>query len=233
MTSSDIRRIARENLSGNWGISVGAALVAAILGGMIVGGSSGINFQFNENNIRNLPPALWSVLLPFGSVAGLLGLASMIIGGVVELGYAKFLLKQYDRRELLFSDLFSQFHRFGTGFAQKFLRILYAFLWALLFIIPGIVKGLSYAMTPFILEDHPEMTASEAINASKKLMDGHKMDLFILGLTFIGWQILSCLTMGIGFLFLNPYMNAAYAVFYRDISGRRQESRSYVPPVEF
>lgn len=232
MTSSDIRRIARENLSGNWGISVGAALVAAILGGMIVGGGN-INFQINENNLRNLPPVLWSVLLPFASMAGLLSLVSFILGGVVELGYAKFLLKQYDRQGLLFSDLFSQFHRFGTGFAQQFLRILYVTLWMLLFIIPGIVKGFSYAMTPFILEDHPEMTASEAINASKKLMDGHKMDLFILSLTFIGWQILACLTMGIGFLFLNPYMNAAYAAFYRSISGPQQEARAYVPPVEF
>ena len=232
MTSSDIRRIARENLSGNWGISVGVALVAAILGGMIAGGGN-ISFQINENNLRNLPPVLWSVLLPFASVAGLLSLVSFILGGVVELGYAKFLLKQHDRQELRFSDLFSQFHRFGTGFAQQFLRILYVTLWMFLLIIPGIVKGFSYAMTPFILEDHPEMTASEAINASKKLMDGHRMDLFILSLTFIGWQILACLTMGIGFLFLNPYMNAAYAVFYREISGRRQESRSYVPPVEF
>lgn len=233
MTSREIRSIARENLTGNWGISVGTTLVAALLGGMIAGVGSGLNFNFNEDTIRNLPRALWGILLPAASFAGLLGLVSFIIGGTVELGYAKFLLKQHDHRELQFSDLFSQFGRFGTGFAQQFLRILYVTLWTLLFIIPGIVKGFSYAMTPFILEDHPEMTASEAIKASMKLMDGHKMDLFILSLTFIGWQLLACLTMGIGFLFLNPYMNAAYAVFYRSISGQRQESRSYVPPVEF
>lgn len=232
MQSNEIRKIARENLAGNWGISVGAALVAALLGGMIAGGSN-INYQINENTLRNLPWFLWSVLIPLTSLAGLLSLVSFILGGVVELGYAKFLLKQHDHQQLRFSDLFSQFDRFGTGFAQQFLRILYVTLWMLLFIIPGIVKGFSYAMTPFILEDHPEMTASEAINASKKLMEGHKMDLFILSLTFLGWQILACLTMGIGFLFLNPYMNAAYAVFYRDISAQRQESRSYVPPVEF
>ena len=225
--------MARRNLEGTWGISVGVALVAALLGGLIVGTGSNINFNFNEDTVRNLPPIFWTVLLPLVSVAGLLGIVSFILGGTVELGYAKFLLKQYDRKELQFSDLFSQFERFGTGFAQKFLRTLYTCLWALLLVIPGIVKGLSYAMTPFILEEHPEMTASEAIKASMKLMDGHKMDLFILGLTFIGWEILACLTMGIGFLFLNPYMNAAYAAFYRNISGQRQEARAYVPPVEF
>lgn len=233
MTSSELRAIARRNLEGTWGISVGVALVAAILGGLIVGTGSNINFNFNEDTVRNLPPIFWTVLLPLVSLAGLLGIVSFILGGTVELGYAKFLLKQYDRKELQFSDLFSQFERFGTGFAQQFLRVLFTTLWMLLFIIPGIVKGLSYAMTPFILEEHPEMTASEAIKASIRLMDGHKMDLFILGLTFIGWQILACLTMGIGFLFLNPYMNAAYAAFYRSISTGRQEARAYVPPVEF
>ena len=225
--------MARRNLEGTWGISVGVALVAALLGGLIVGTGSNINFNFNEDTVRNLPPIFWTVLLPLVSLAGLLGIVSFILGGTVELGYAKFLLKQYDRKQLQFSDLFSQFERFGTGFAQKFLRTLFTVLWSLLFIIPGIVKGLSYAMTPFILEEHPEITASEAIKASMRLMDGHKMDLFILGLTFIGWQILACLTMGIGFLFLNPYMNAAYAAFYRSISTGRQEARAYVPPVEF
>ena len=233
MTSSELRAIARRNLEGTWGISVGVALVAAILGGSMAGAGSNINFNFNEDTVRNLPPIFWTVLLPLVSVAGLLGIVSFILGGTVELGYAKFLLKQYDRKQLQFSDLFSQFERFGTGFAQKFLRTLFTVLWSLLFIIPGIVKGLSYAMTPFILEEHPEMTASEAIKASMRLMDGHKMDLFILGLTFIGWSLLACLTMGIGFLFLNPYMNAAYAAFYRSISTERQEARAYVPPVEF
>lgn len=233
MTSSELRAIARRNLEGTWGISVGVALVAALLGGAIAGTGSNINFNFNEDTVRSLPPIFWTVLLPLASLAGLLGIVSFILGGTVELGYAKFLLKQHDKKELQFSDLFSQFERFGTGFAQKFLRMLYTCLWALLLVIPGIVKGLSYAMTPFILEEHPEMTASEAIKASMKLMDGHKMDLFILGLTFIGWEILACLTMGIGFLFLNPYMNAAYAAFYRSISGSRQEANAYVPPVEF
>lgn len=233
MTSSELRAIARRNLEGTWGISVGVALVAAILGGSMAGVGSNVNFSINEEVIRNLPPVLWTVLLSLTSIAGLLSLAALILGGVVELGYARFLLKQYDRKELRFSDLFSQFDRFGTGFAQKFFRILFTTLWTLLFIIPGIVKGLSYAMTPFILEEHPEMSASQAIKASMALMDGHKMDLFILGLTFIGWEILACLTMGIGFLFLNPYINAAYAAFYRSISGQRQEERGYIPPVEF
>ena len=117
MTSSELRRIARENLSGNWGISVGVALVAAILGGNMVGVGSNLNYNINENTVRNLPPVFWTVLLPLASCAGILSLTALILGGVVELGYAKFLLKQHDKKELRFSDLFSQFDRFGTGFA--------------------------------------------------------------------------------------------------------------------
>ena len=78
-------------------------------------------------------------------------------------------------------------------------------------------------MTPFILEEHPELTASEAIARSKALMDGHKMDLFLLDLTFLGWAILAALTANIGYLFLNPYLNAAYAVFYREITQGPQQ----------
>ena len=63
MTSSELRKIARENLSGNWGISVGVALVAAILGGSIAGCGSNVNFSINEDTIRNLPPIFWTVLL--------------------------------------------------------------------------------------------------------------------------------------------------------------------------
>ena len=118
--------------------------------------------------------------------------------------------------------LFSQFDRFKQGFLQSFLRNLYIVLWSLLFVIPGIVKSFSYAMTPFIMADHPEMTAKEAIAASKEMMDGHKGDLFILGLTFFGWHLLAGLSLGIGYLWLNPYMNAAYAAFYRDLCNQKR-----------
>lgn len=221
MTSKEIRSIARENLTGNWGISVGTTLVAALLGGMIAGVGSGLNFNFNEDTIRNLPRVLWGILLPAASFAGLLGLVSFIIGGTVELGYAKFLLKQHDGQPLDFSDLFSQFDRFGAGFAQAFLRGLYTALWSLLFIIPGIIAALRYAMTPYIMAEHPELTASEGIQRSKELMEGHKMDLFILELTFLGWDILCALTLNIGNLALNPYKNAALTVFYRNITAQK------------
>jgi len=153
---------------------------------------------------------------------GIFGFAAFLIGGVLELGYADFLLKQHDGKETNFRDLFSKFDYFGTGFAQHFLRGLYTTLWSLLFIIPGIIKGYAYAMTPFILAEHPELTASRAIDLSQQLMDGHKADLFLLDLSFIGWSLLAAATLNLGNIALNPYRNAAYAAFYRQLQAENR-----------
>lgn len=217
MTYSDYRRIARENLEGNWKKSIGIGFMAALLGGIVAGSTFGGSIELDAEVVEKLPGFVLAILSAWASIAGVIGIAQFVIGGTVQLGYTQILLKQYHRQDFSFDDLFSQFHRFKQGFLQSFLRNLYIILWSLLFVIPGIVKSFSYAMTPFIMADHPEMTAKEAIAASKEMMDGHKGELFTLNLTFLGWELLALLTLGIGFLWLNPYMNAAHAVFYRDL----------------
>lgn len=219
MVYSDIRAQARQNLHGNWGRSIAAALLAGLLGGSVAAASYNFNLNIDADALQAMPESFFSVFTAILSLAGILGLVQFIIGGTVQLGYTVFLMKQYHHQETRVGDLFSQFFRFGQGFAQKFLCQLYTFLWMLLFIIPGIIKGYSYAMTPFILADHPELTAREAITRSRELMDGHKFELFVLELSFIGWELLSALTLGIGLLWLLPYMSAARAAFYRQIAG--------------
>ena len=222
MEAKELRTIARENLAGNWWLSVGVTFVAGLFGALLTSGGSTINFSVDEDVLMRMPEVIYTVITILGVVFGILVFVSFIIGGTVQLGYVSYLLKQHDKEHFEFRDLFSQFHRFGQGFAQAFLRVLYTFLWTLLLIIPGLIKSLSYAMTPFIMIDHPEMTANEAITASKELMDGHNGELFWLGLTFFGWSLLCALTLGIGNLFLNPYMNASYAAFYRDICKKQE-----------
>lgn len=219
MSYSELRAQARENLRGRWALAIAVALVACLLGGLLVG----MSFIPNRNEASSEDWRYnWAKIDLSGdldvSVAPL-GLVGFILGGAVQLGYAGILLKQQENRDYEFRDLFSQFHRFGQGFAQKFLRGLYCFLWGLLLIIPGIVKSYSYAMTPFIMADHPHLTASEAIDRSREMMDGHKGDLFLLHLSFIGWDLLAALTLNIGHLVLNPYKNAAQAAFYRELAG--------------
>ena len=216
MEYSTLRRRARENLRGNWGVSVGAAFVALLFGALLTSGGV-TNVNLDEELLYELPDVILQILSLWLSVSGVLGFASFIIGGTIQLGYCRFLLNQHDGQPHSLSDLFSQFDRFGTGFAQAFLRGLYVFLWSLLLVIPGIVKSFSYAMTPFLLAEYPELTVSQAITLSRKIMDGHKADLFFLGLSFIGWALLSILTCGIGSLWLNPYVNATWAAFYRQL----------------
>ena len=228
MEASDIRARARENISGNWGMSVGAAFVAGLFGALLVG-SLGISIRVDEEILYQLPQFVIYVFSILATVSSILAFVRFILGGTVQMGYTHYLLKQHDKKDFRISDLFSQFEHFGRGFAQKFLRSLYTALWAMLFIIPGIVKSYSYAMTPFILAENPDMTANEAITASRQLMDGHKVELFWLDLSFIGWSFLCVFTLGIGTLFLNPYMNAAHAAFYRNLTS----GTTYTPQPDF
>lgn len=224
MTTSEIRTRARANLSPSWPISVAIAAVASLLGGILCGSTFVPEWQVDLLRYFPFLQSFYRIMnqsLRFGSLTIRIGsplkLAAFLIGGVLQLGYARFLLSQHDGRPIAFSDLFSQFHRFGQGFAQRFLRQLYIALWSLLLVIPGIVKSYSYAMTPFLMADDPNLTATEAIDRSKTLMNDHKMELFALDLTFLGWDILAALTLNLGHLLLNPYKNAAHAVFYRNL----------------
>lgn len=226
MDHKQLRMRGLAAVKSNWGLAIGAAVMAWLLAGI---GSSILpefKFSWTEELSRSFT---WNytdtsqVTFTFNPT-NVLNLVWFIIGGTIQLGYCKFLLKQHDGADPQFNDVFSEFDRFGDGFAQHFLRNLYTFLWGLLFIIPGIIKSLSYAMTPYIMAENPGMRANDAITRSREMMDGHKADLFVLNLTFIGWDILAALTLNIGYLWLNPYKNAAEAAFYRDLKARRQGS---------
>ena len=218
MDASQIRLKARDSLKGNYWPAVGVAFVAAIFGALMVnGGSYSLNIEKRATELfGDLPKIVKTYLMIAAGGAGALSLVNLILGGVIQLGYAQYLLKQQDRELNSIKDLFSKFDYFGQGFLQLFLRNLYTFLWGLLFLIPGLIKSFAYAMTPFLMAEDPTLTANEAIKLSQEKMRGHKGELFCLGLSFFGWAVLAVLTGGIGEIFLNPYINAAYAAFYRD-----------------
>lgn len=253
--AADFKRTALDALKGNWRVAVLTGFVASLLGGTIAssggGGSSSSNDSSN-NSLNNLQldestQIALLVLLCIVLLIFVWALVTFIVGGAAKLGYAKFNLNLIDHKPAVFSDLFSQFNRLGTGFCMNLLTSLYVFFWMLLFIIPGIVKSYSYAMTPYILAEHPEMSVNEAITESRRIMNGNKGRLFCLQLSFIGWAllcsvpvlvlaplafigaigivlwlILSLCAVVVGGLFLTPYREAAQAAFYREIT--------YVPP---
>ena len=119
--------------------------------------------------------------------------------------------------------LFAGFNDFGRIVGTKLLKAIYTFLWSLLLVIPGIVKMYSYAMTDYILRDEPQLANNAAIEKSMSMMDGNKMKLFMLDLSFIGWAILCMFTLGIGYLFLQPYVEASHVAFYEDLKAQAAE----------
>ena len=117
----------------------------------------------------------------------------------------------------------AQIGNIGYGFDNNyrnvaktmFIRDLFTVIWSLLFIIPGIVKAYEYMMIPYLLADNPQMTKEQAFAESKRMMQGQKWKAFVLDLSFIGWYILSGLTLGIlAIFYVSPYVNATHAALY-------------------
>jgi len=236
MIAKDFRHAAWNALRGRWGIAVITGLIASILGGSVINaGGVKINlnidaetlhsfryhFSINGHDISGLLMAALPLLIGIGTAAVAWTVVALVIGGTVSLGYAQFNLDVMDGREPRIETLFSKFSKLGTGIAMRLLTGIFILLWSLLFIIPGIVAAYRYAMTPYILAENPDMGVMDAIDASKELMRGNKFRLFCLHFSFIGWNLLAVLTFGVLSLWVHPYMEAANAAFYREISGSK------------
>lgn len=197
MNSRDLRARAWGKLSGNWGTPIAVVLVYAL----IVGGINSLGQQ-----------------IP------LLSLASIIVAGPLLVGIAGFFTQFARGAKPAFESLFDGFKKcFGNSIVLSLLTGLFVLLWALLFIIPGIIKAIAYSMAPYLMADNPNMTATEALDDSQRLMDGHKMDFFILGLSFIGWALLVIVTFGIAAIWVGPYIQATHAEFYLELVGNNGE----------
>lgn len=195
-SNSELKNRGMDALNGNWGL---AAIITLVYGILVSGCSSAAQYISAAFGIISL------VLLP------------------IYYGYAIVFLDRVRGEELDFGKLFDGFKDFGRIFGTTFLTGIYTLLWMLLLFVPGVIKSYSYAMTLFILKDYPELSYNRAIEKSMAMMDGYKMKLFLMDLTFIGWAILCCFTLGIGFLFLGPYVMTSHAAFYEDLRKERGE----------
>lgn len=165
------------------------------------------------------------VFLVYGLISSAISATGIgaIATGLLSVGFAAFFLDALRSEKASFDSFFKGFTEYlGTKLVSMLLVGIYTFFWTILFYIPGIVKTYSYAMTPYILLDKPELSANEAITDSRMMMRGHKMELFLLDLSFIGWILLSLLTCGILFIYVVPYMQAARAEFYRTLKGENE-----------
>ena len=152
-------------------------------------------------------------------------IVGLVVVGPLTVGLSYYLIDivESDSKGDQFELLIEGFKKsLATSIIANLLVMIFTFLWFLLFIIPGIIKSLAYSMTPYIIADNPDIEPMDAIDKSREMMHGNKMRLFFLYFSFIGWFLLSALTLGVGFIFLMPYIQTTVANFYVDLRGSKK-----------
>lgn len=162
----------------------------------------------------------------------------LIFAGIFAIGIHRVLLGIVRRQ-----DEKANFEKLFSGFSDNHvvdhillgvLQTIFLFLWSLLFVIPGIIKSYSYAMSFYIQNDNPELDANSCITASRKMMKGHKWQLFVMDLSFLGWYIVGLLCFGFGVLWVYPYHELSKALFYEELKAQQnpQPAAIEVQPAE-
>ena len=191
MDRQQLKAQAKEQIKGKIGVLIAVTLVI----GAITAAAS-----FIANLIPGVGLAVSIIVTPAFALSTIRIYLMVVRGGTPEV-----------------KNCFDGFDDFFSAFKVTFLVGIYTFLWSLLFIIPGIVKGYSYSMAMYVLADNKGKSARECIAESKAMMEGHKMELFVLDLSFIGWYLLCSLTCGLAALYVVPLLNATHANVYETI----------------
>lgn len=144
-------------------------------------------------------------------------IAALVLNGPFELSQNKIALNVMRGKDVTIEMTFDGFKNFVNAFLLNLINSIFIFLWSLLFIVPGIIKELSYSMSFYLLADNPELTQDQAREKSIEMMDGNKWRLFCLRISFIGWYLLCLITCGILLFWVIPYVKCAEAEFYRDL----------------
>ena len=205
-TNLEILSDAWQVLKGQRGLALGTLLVYIL----IVGTLSFIDSAAS----LGLLSLVWTPSFDLSSSVGVL---QVLWSGAFSLGSATFMLKVVRRANPDFEDIFSGFNQWKRATWTSIAYVVRLILWFLLLIIPGIVKSFAYAQTWFILVDYPELTASQAINRSEEMMQGHKIKLFLLTLWILLLVLLGVITLFIGFFWIGPWIAATSAQFYTEV----------------
>ena len=199
-TRAELKAMAKESLQGRYGDAIVITILILVIS-IFTGGVTGVlTLNVSENKAEMIE-----------------NIIGIIIAGLFTFGYLSFFLKISRDEDVEIKELWSKTNMFATFIIASLLVSIFTFLWTLLLIIPGIIAAYSYQMTLYILLDNPDMNVMDAIKESKRLMKGHKMDYFILQLSFLGWIILGAFTVGILYLWLIPYMSVTMCNFYNNL----------------
>lgn len=198
MNRVEIKNFAKEKLSGNLG-SIWKILIIAL--GISLASTCVLSILFNKMDADFLDSLLGILMMPLG------------------IGTTAFFVSLIENTNFEAKDLFKYYHDFVKIIGVTVLMGLIVMLGYICFIIPGIILTLSYSLVPIILIKKPELGIVETLKYSREKMQGHKLDAFVLGLSFIGWAILGTLTFGILYIWLYPYMQLTFTKFYLNILG--------------
>lgn len=210
-TNQEFKNAAQASLKGNWAPVLVATIIMISVIFIFMGPYSALStLAVNGKTVPVTFAAISYAMFAFGS---LLVFSPMSVG----YSYALYQLQSAGDQRVTGNTFRNGFRPYLRNVWGMFLMGLFVNLWSLLLIVPGFIKMYAYALTPYILIDHPELSANQAINLSKKMMKGHKFDLFFLHLSFIGWGIISIFTLCIGLIWLVPYMTTAQAAFYQEV----------------
>ena len=213
-TNSQIRHEALELMKGNWtsGVVVTLLFLLVVSACATISSVAGLNLgSLAAGGNGTVAESVGEILNILVSIFVFYPLAMSLV-----IMYLSFVQRG---EELSIKGLLNGFKSpyYSKSVVMYLLIAIYTFLWALLLIVPGIIKGLSYSLAPYILAENPELTAGEAINRSMEMMNGHKMRLFLLSLGYALLSLLSLLALGIPLLWLYPYYQVVIAKFYEEV----------------
>lgn len=240
ISSREIRSRARAALKDKWGVSLALSFVAGVLGAesfilpVPAFSFSAQTAQFGSGRLFSFFPLRQFLSVKFLPVILVvvccLCVVRLFAGSAARLGGSLYYIRLLRAETPGFSTLFQRFSIFGRAVGLRLYTLLFIFLWSLALAVPGIVAAFRYAMAPYLMAEHPEMGIREAVNVSKKIMLGHKKELLMLYLSFFGWALLAVLSCGVGFLWLGPYVQAAVAEFYLEVSYQRADASGALRP---
>ena len=213
------------------------AILSVVSGiGSVFSGGTSINhlFEMAQNGAYDVEMVV-SVFPSFFAGTGVSSVLVLVISGPLAYGLAKaFLHVVYGEERPNVATLFDGFKDdFGGTLLLGLMQTIFIALWTLLFIIPGIIKSYSYAMAFFIKVDHPDYDWSTCLKESDSMMKGHKGELFVLDLSFIGWIIVAMFTLGIGLFWVSPYMECTRANFYACLAAQSERAAASQPADPF
>ncbi len=227
------KSFAKKQLSGRWGIPILVTIIVAIISGLFsLPEFSGLikNGYFAAMMRSDYLSALTAAEAAANSTSYISSLINILVSAILEVAVIGVYLKMSRSPEpVSFSDFLEGFNNWGRAILGILWQTLWTFLWTLLFIIPGIIKAFAYSQMFYIISEYKDVSVTKAMRISIEITKGHKWNLFVMALSFIGWEILAVFTFEILQLWLIPYMNMTYVNAYHALMKEAIESGRIKP----